>query len=279
VPPSRRRERQVARQRYERRQARREQLSAKRRRRAQVSGAAVAVAALIGGLSYLGVALSGGPAHPPAAKPVASHGSQPPAPTPSATPAAVGSCRYARATSGRDQKFVGLPPTTGVDRTAPETMQIVTNRGTLSVRLLPSRAPCTVNSFAFLASRHYFDHTPCHRLVVKPIFVLQCGDPSGTGYGGPGYTFASENLTGARYTAGTVAMANSGGVNTNGSQFFIVYRDSPLPPNYTIFGRVTSGLPIVDRVARAGTDNSNTYGDGHPKLPVTIERLTVTQGR
>jgi peptidyl-prolyl cis-trans isomerase B (cyclophilin B) len=104
--------------------------------------------------------------------------------------------------------------------------------------------------------------------------VLQCGDPTGTGKGGPGYKFANENLAGAKYTPGTVAMANSG-PNTNGSQFFIVYKNSPLPASYTPFGEVVKGLGIVQNVAKAGTDNANAAGDGHPKEKVVIESVTI----
>src|SRR5947209_6377383 len=104
-------------------------------------------------------------------------------------------------------------------------------------------APCTVNNFRSLIARHFYDNTPCHRLTTQGIYVLQCGDPSGKGTGGPGYTFADENLKGAKYPRGTVAMANSG-PGTNGSQFFLVYKDTQLDPNYTPFGTITKGLDI-----------------------------------
>ncbi len=154
-------------------------------------------------------------------------------------------------------------------------MTIVTNLGTVVVQLDPAGAPCTVASFAYLAGKSYFDGTKCHRLVTRGIFVLQCGDPSGTEQGGPGYEFDDENLsaTSGTYRAGTVAMANAG-PGTNGSQFFVVYRDSPLPPQYTPFGRVTSGLDVVVGVASAGEDTGT--GDGHPKVPVTIQSLRVS---
>jgi peptidyl-prolyl cis-trans isomerase B (cyclophilin B) len=104
--------------------------------------------------------------------------------------------------------------------------------------------------------------------------VLQCGDPTGTGSGGPGYKFADENLAGATYPEGTVAMANSG-ANTNGSQFFLVYKNSTLGPSYTPFGKVVSGLDIIQNVAKKGSDNSNGTGDGHPKESVIIESVTI----
>ena len=142
--------------------------------------------------------------------------------------------------------------------------------------LLNHQATCTVNSFIYLAAKRYFNASPCHRLTTAGIYVLQCGDPTGTGRGGPGYKFADENLAGARYTAGTVAMANSG-PGTNGSQFFLVYRNSPLQANYTPFGEIVRGLGIIQNVAKAGTDNSNGNGDGHPKEKVTIQSVTFTK--
>jgi peptidyl-prolyl cis-trans isomerase B (cyclophilin B) len=133
-----------------------------------------------------------------------------------------------------------------------------------------------VDSFVSLVKQKYFDNTPCHRLTTSGIYVLQCGDPTGTGTGGPGYSFADE-LTGAeKYTRGVIAMANSG-PNTNGSQFFLVYKKSQLSANYTVFGTVTKGLNVLDKVAAAGSDNSNADGDGKPKLPVEINTMTVAK--
>jgi peptidyl-prolyl cis-trans isomerase B (cyclophilin B) len=132
-----------------------------------------------------------------------------------------------------------------------------------------------VNSFVSLAAQSYFSGTHCHRLTTSGIFVLQCGDPTGTGQGGPGYKFDDENLAGASYTAGTVAMANSG-PNSNGSQFFLVYKNSTsLPASYTPFGTIVSGLNILQNVAKAGSDNSNGPGDGHPKEKVEINSVTI----
>jgi peptidyl-prolyl cis-trans isomerase B (cyclophilin B) len=126
-----------------------------------------------------------------------------------------------------------------------------------------------------LAAKNFFSNTSCHRLVTSGIYVLQCGDPTGTGSGGPGYKFADENLSGAKYTAGTVAMANAG-PGTNGSQFFLVYQNSlSLPASYTPFGTIVSGLNIIQKVAKAGSDNSNGAGDGHPKEKVEIKSVTI----
>ena len=145
---------------------------------------------------------------------------------------------------------------------------LMTNQGDIDLTLDAAAAPCTVNSFTSLASQGYYDDTPCHRLTTAGIFVLQCGDPSGSGSGGPGYTYADE-LSGAEtYPAGTLAMANAG-PNTNGSQFFLVYDDSPLPAAYTVFGAVgPDGLEVLRSIAEAGTEDGS--GDGAPSQPVDL---------
>jgi peptidyl-prolyl cis-trans isomerase B (cyclophilin B) len=168
---------------------------------------------------------------------------------------------------------VTRPPTT-VPSTGAVAVAMRTNRGTLTLRLDATAAPCTVASFLSLARQKFFDATPCHRLTTAGILVLQCGDPTGTGTGGPGYTIPDEVKAGQTYPAGTVAMANTGSPHTGGSQFFVVYADTDLPPQYTVFGTVTAGLDVVRTVARAGSDNSNGSGDGKPRLPVTIESVT-----
>jgi peptidyl-prolyl cis-trans isomerase B (cyclophilin B) len=155
---------------------------------------------------------------------------------------------------------------------------IHTNRGDIVIKLLNSKATCTVNSFVFLAAKKYFSGTHCRRLTTSGFYVLQCGDPTGTGSGGPGYRFDDENLAGATYPAGAVAMANNSEPNTNGSQFFLVYKNSAaLQPKYTPFGAIVSGLNIIQNVAKAGSDNANGPGDGHPKKKVVIESVTITK--
>lgn len=178
-------------------------------------------------------------------------------------------CTYLPST-GETVKDVGTPPPR-LPSKRPTRATIKTNLGTLELQLDAAKAPCTVNSLAYLAGRKFYDDTQCHRLTTGPsLKVLQCGDPSGTGSGGPSYRFADENAAGARYTRGTVAMANAG-PDTNGSQFFIVYEDAPsLPPDYTVFGRVTSGMEIVDKVAEAGAGTGIGAGDGEPKQKITI---------
>jgi peptidyl-prolyl cis-trans isomerase B (cyclophilin B) len=197
-------------------------------------------------------------------------------PTASPTPALAAeparTCSYPA--SGTAARKVSKPPTKP-DWKATYQATIHTNRGDVVIDLLNSKATCTVNSFVSLAGQKFFSNTHCARLTtVSPLYVLQCGDPTGTGSGGPGYKFNDENLTGAKYTAGTVAMANAG-ADTNGSQFFLVYKNSTLSPNYTPFGKVVKGLGIIQDVARAGSDNANGTGDGHPKKKVEIESVTI----
>ena len=183
----------------------------------------------------------------------------------------VTTCNYPA--SGTAARNVGRPPAKADGKTVYQAT-IHTNRGDVVINLLNSKATCTVNSFVYLAAKKYFNNTHCHRLTTIDPFVLQCGDPTGTGSGGPGYKFNNENLAGAKYTRGTIAMANSG-PNTNGSQFFIVYKNSTLAPSYTPFGEVVKGLGIIQNVARAGSDNANGSGDGHPKEKVVIESVTI----
>jgi peptidyl-prolyl cis-trans isomerase B (cyclophilin B) len=128
----------------------------------------------------------------------------------------------------------------------------------------------------FLANAKYFDQTLCHRLTTSGIFVLQCGDPTSSASGGPGFTIEDENLPEAienNYPKGTVAMANSG-PNTNGSQFFLVYADTTLGPNYTIWGKITQGIEILEKIAAAGTSSGAT--DGSPKFPIEIRSARLS---
>jgi peptidyl-prolyl cis-trans isomerase B (cyclophilin B) len=272
------RQRKLARERYARQRARRAH-RAHRWRLISIIAAACAAVVLLGGAAYLTFGNgSGSPTAAATANPTASPTAAPtptPAPTPSLAAQPATHCTYTA--SGTAARKVGVPPAKPAFKAAKYQATIKTNRGTIVLDLLNHKATCTVNSFLYLAAKKYFNSTPCHRLTTAGIYVLQCGDPTGTGSGGPGYKFADENLTGAKYTQGTVAMANSG-PGTNGSQFFLVYRNSlTLPASYTPFGEIVSGLGIIQNVAKAGTDNSNGNGDGHPKEKVTIERVTITK--
>jgi peptidyl-prolyl cis-trans isomerase B (cyclophilin B) len=197
--------------------------------------------------------------------------------TQTAEPAASGAnaCGAAPSKSPSHEQFKAEPAVTVQPTTY--TATIVTNCGTIVASLDAAKAPHTVNSFAFLAAHHFFDNTRCHRLTTQGIYVLQCGDPTGTGAGGPGYTIPDENLTGATYPAGTLAMANTGQPHTGGSQFFFCYADTELPAQYTPFGKVTQGLDVLKAIAANGEDDSNGPGDGHPKHTVVIESFTVTK--
>ena len=163
-----------------------------------------------------------------------------------------------------------------IDPTKTYTAEIVTSEGTLTAELFADRAPLTVNNFVTLARYHYFDGIDCHRII--PGFMAQCGDPSGTGSGGPGYSFQDELPTDpAPYKKGVLAMANSG-PNTQGSQFFIMTADNEtLPPNYSVFGQVTEGLDdTVDALDAAG--NPDPSANGVPPIEeVTIESVTITE--
>ncbi|MGN6794128.1 MAG: peptidylprolyl isomerase [Streptosporangiaceae bacterium] len=244
------RQRRLARERYERRQAREAERQRRARKTAQWISGAVVLLLVAGLVTFVAVHLtSNAKASPPAKTSV--------------------SCTYTP--SPPASRNVGRPPAKP-DVKANYQATIKTNRGDIVINLLNSKAPCTSNSFVYLASKNYFSNTQCHRLTTSGIFVLQCGDPTGTGSGGPGYKFNDENLAGAKYPAATVAMANSG-PNTNGSQFFLVYKDTSLPPSYTPFGTITGGLSVIQKVAKAGTTTGKS--DGHPKEKVVIESVTI----
>ncbi|MFF0743740.1 peptidylprolyl isomerase [Streptomyces sp. NPDC004111] len=170
-------------------------------------------------------------------------------------------------------------PALSVDKSAKYRMKLQTTCGDIDLELDAKNAPRTVNSFQFLASKGYFDHTKCHRLTTQGIYVLQCGDPTAAGTGTPGYKLPDENLKDARikggtYPAGTVAMANAG-PGTGGSQFFLVYKDSPLAANYTPFGTITGGQDVLKKIADAG--ESSGQGDGAPNATVVIDKATVVK--
>lgn len=195
--------------------------------------------------------------------------------------ATTGDCGFRPDSSGT-APAVGLPPDQGpVDAT---TLTLTTSAGPITITLDANRAPCTVQSQVFLASKGFFDNTVCHRLTAaESLKVLQCGDPEGTGGGGPGYVVPDELPTDLPagpssggtetvvYGRGLVAMANAG-PNTTGSQFFLVYGDSTLPPAYTVFGTIDqAGLATLDQIAAAGiTPGQNGPQDGAPSTPVTI---------
>jgi len=187
--------------------------------------------------------------------------------TETASTDATGACSYLPDGSASDIELPAADPEADGDVAA--TME--TSVGDLALTLDAANAPCTVNSFVSLAEQGYYDDQSCYRLTTEGIFVLQCGNATGS----PGYIFDDE-LTGAEiYGPGTLAMANRG-PNTNSSEFFIVYADTPLPPSYTVFGTIDeASLALVEEVAAAGQDNSHPAGGGVPNTPVDIETVTV----
>jgi len=201
-----------------------------------------------------------------------------------ATGTSTGQCTYEDSGAQAARK-VDLPPS-NPPATNPTTLTISTSAGDIPVTLEPAQAPCAVNSLVSLADQGYFDDTPCHRVTTQGYFVLQCGDPTGSGRGGPGYTFADELVDNdprlqpcgteggqeyCTYNAGTVAMANAG-PDTNGSQFFLVYGNSKFPPAYAVLGHLdAAGLKVVKDIAAKGIGTQGMGpGDGTPKEPVTI---------
>lgn len=167
------------------------------------------------------------------------------------------------------------PPEMSIDGSKKYSAKIETNKGDFTIELLPAEAPMTVNNFVCLARAGYYDETPVHRIVAG--FVIQGGDPTGTGSGGPGYKFADEPIS-LDYSKGTVAMANAG-PNTNGSQFFVVLDDlrGKLPKNYTIFGQVSDGQDVVDQLGKVQTKVGRSGEKSTPVDPVTIEKVTITE--
>ena len=173
-----------------------------------------------------------------------------------------------------------------VTKSLPKTMTLVTNCGSIVISLLSKQAPLTVTKITALAKAKYFNASLCHRLTTDGLFVLQCGDPTASGSGSPtGWKgYADENLPAnkaANYPAGTVAMANSG-PKTNGSQFFLVYKDTQLPPNYTIWGKITSGIDFLVKLSEVGSytvnqsDGKAYYAtDGNPIQGVEIKSVTL----
>ncbi len=201
-------------------------------------------------------------------------------------PAGLGQdCQYPAA--GQASKKVNPPRTGKIPMDETEiSVSMETDQGNIGLMLDNAKAPCTTNSFASLAGQGYFNDTECHRLTTsESLSVLQCGDPTGKGTGGPGYQFPNEYPTNQYqpdnpalqqpviYPRGTLAMANAG-PNTNGSQFFLVYKDSMLPPNYTVFGTIDdTGLATLDKIAGAGVQGGGQ--DGAPANKVLVKKIQL----
>lgn len=298
--PTNEQRRETAKRKLERQLERRAE-KARRRRQLTVLGSAVGVVVLVGAVALVVVLTRGGgsSANTAAGKSSTPASSTSAAPTPSAAalptaraktmPATV-SCTYKPTPQQPASKKNTVPTGTDISTQGTVAVTMTTSAGTIPLTLDRAKAPCTVHGFVNLADQKYFDGTPCHRLVTEGLKVLQCGDPTGKGTGGPGYSFANEFPTdqfapkdpaaqkAAIYPKGTIAMANSG-PDTNGSQFFLVYGDSPLPPQYTVFGTISEpGLKVLDAIAAKGITKGSGQGqpgDGAPATPVTITTMTA----
>ena len=282
------RQRAAARARLEKEMSERAEEAKKRRQRQAIIGSALAVVVIAGVSVWLVTALKSDDKKPDAS---------------GAPPAGTVACTWKPEDPQGGSKItdVGTPPA-NAPNVGTDTMTIDTNLGKITAAVDKSKAPCTAAAFEFLAGKKFWDGTKCHRLTTEGIKVLQCGDPSakGAGYrqtdgtGGPSFRYAEENLpTGvggpgspstppsappaAAYPKGTIAMANTGQEGSSGSQFFICWDDVQLNPTYTILGTVTAGLDIVEKVGKAGSDNANSAGDGHPKTEVNIKTLQMAR--
>jgi len=258
--PSTKREREMARLRLQRQAERRAQQQARRRQRTAVVVSTLAVLAVI--VAVVLLARSGSKAKP-APKAAA------------AAPAGGIACGGSKPAAAAKQTFPAEPALT-IDQKAMYTLALDTSCGPITVTMDAAKAPHTVNSLAFLADKKFYDGTFCHRETTSPgLTVLQCGDPDGTGAGGPGYTLAEENLTNAAYSRGVMAMAKTAAPHTTGSQFFLIDKDSQLPPQYTVVGTITGGLDVLDKILAIGQDDKNGQGDGAPKQTVYLNTVTA----
>ncbi|WP_214408134.1 peptidylprolyl isomerase [Pseudonocardia lacus] len=271
--------REAAKRKLERQQERRAAQAKRRQQVAIITSAAVVVVVVVG--IVLLSTLTGGEADPAAADPTA-------APTTEAAPArALGDCAFTPTPDEPAAKPAPVPPSGQTETTGTVAATLQTDRGAIPLTLDRATGPCAVESFVSLAGAGYFDGTPCHRLTTsESLKVLQCGDPTGLGTGGPGYTMndepptslATDPQSGASiYPRGTVAMAKTSAPDSGGSQFFLVYADSLLPPDYTVFGTIgEEGLAALDAVAAAGSDGSSgSPSDGAPVSAVTIQTATI----
>lgn len=260
---------------------------ARRRKQTTIAGIAVAAVVVLGGIAVaVGVTRGGDDATTQAAETSSTPTPEGQLPAGRSTPLAeTVSCAYP--TAGEAAKPNTAPQTENVPTTDDNvSVSMETSQGNIGLSLNATESPCTVNSFASLAGQQYFDGTTCHRLTTADsLKVLQCGDPTGTGTGGPGYQYANEFPTDqygddpaglqspVLYPRGTIAMANAG-ADTNGSQFFLVYGDSQLPPNYTVFGTVDeTGLATLDTIAAAGVDGGGQ--DGPPAAATTLNSVRL----
>jgi peptidyl-prolyl cis-trans isomerase B (cyclophilin B) len=202
-------------------------------------------------------------------------------------PTAGAACAWLPEAGGNPNlRDVGTPPT-DVPNTGAQTMTMTTNTGVIEIEVATAKAPCAAASMTYLADKKFFDGSPCHRVTTEGIQVLQCGDPTGTGMGGPTYRYAEENLPNdidpaKNYPIGTIAMAKTQDPASTGSQFFIVWGPSPLDGDYTVLGAITKGLDVAQKIGAAGAvdpDTGSPTTDGKPADPVTVTSITITPAR
>jgi peptidyl-prolyl cis-trans isomerase B (cyclophilin B) len=273
--------RQAAQRHLQRQLERRTVLVRRRRRNAAVTAATVVAVVVIGAVLLLTGVFAGKNNTSAAGSTAGSTAAGSPAPTAAQTtnPDGTVSCAFVQDTSGNTKlKDVGTPPNPKATPTkGTSTLRMTTGQGVLTLTLDRAKAPCAASSFAYLASKKFFDNTVCHREVNQPNFgVLQCGDPTGTGEGGPSYTYAEEVTPATKYPRGTIAMAKTSAPSSTGSQFFLCFTDTQLSPDYTVVGTVDkAGLAVLDTIAKAGNDGSNGAGDGKPKVPVKVTSIAV----
>ncbi|SNS49300.1 peptidyl-prolyl cis-trans isomerase B (cyclophilin B) [Geodermatophilus pulveris] len=273
--PSNKQRREAAQRRLQRQLERRAEL-ARRRRRNVLIGVTVAAVVLVASVVLLVTGVGGEDSDSAAAEPTPTPA--PAEPTPGVVDGADGTCDWTPADTAANpnlQADTGTPPVE-VTPTGTTEVDITTTAGPIGLTLDNAGAPCAVASMVHLAGQGYYDDTVCHRQTDSAgLQVLQCGDPSGTGAGGPAYEFPTQVAGDETYPRGTVAMANSG-QGFDGSQFFLVWGDSQLPPSYTVLGTIDeAGLATLDAVAANGNDGSNGPGDGAPTQEVRIQSLAV----
>jgi cyclophilin family peptidyl-prolyl cis-trans isomerase len=283
--PTNKQRREAAQRRLQRQLERREEIARKRRRNLLIGVTVVAVLAVVGAF-FIITGLTSGDDDPSAAAPSSSAASDPAASAAAATATNADgtvACNFIPDTSGNTNLTdVGTPPdAASTPTTGTSTLLMSTGQGDLTLSLDRAAAPCAASSFTYLAQQGFFDGSSCHREVNQETFgVLQCGDPSGTGQGGPTYKFGQEVTAETTYPRGTIAMANSGAPDSTGSQFFLCFTDTQLSPDYTAVGTVDeAGLAVLDQIAAAGNDGSfePSPGGGAPNTPVTITSMTVVQ--
>jgi cyclophilin family peptidyl-prolyl cis-trans isomerase len=275
--PTNKQRREAAQRHLQRQLERRAELAKKRRRILGIVATVVAVVVVVAAALVITGVFNGSDDSTAAA------GSSTPASSAAArTTNADGtvSCTYSPDETGNPNLTdVGTPPTPEATPTqGTSTLLMSTNQGDLTLTLDRATAPCAAASFTYLASQKFFDGSPCHRLVNEDSFgVLQCGDPTGSGSGGPSYKYAEEVTADTTYPKGTIAMAKTSEPNTTGSQFFLCFVDTQLPPQYTVVGTVDqAGLTVLEKVAAGGIKDVGPTGDGAPATPVTINTLSVT---